>query len=653
MKNTVLLMFLCVVALTSAQKHKDVILTIDNESVYTDEFLRIYKKNIDLVQDESQKDIDEYLQLYIDYKLKVLQAEELGLDDKESFKREFSGYKKQLAKNYLTDTHATDALIEEAYNRFKEEVYVKHILVRLDETARDSDTVAVYKQITDIRNEALSNGFDNTMKKYHDGRTIYGEDLGYFSVFKMVYPFENMAYNTKVGDVSQVFRTRFGYHILKVEDRRDNRGQVEVAHIMIASADADSADEKQHAKQQIEDLYTKLNEGEDFASLAKGYSADQVSAQNGGVLNRFSAGELSSPEFEGVAFSLQNEGDLSEPFKSKYGWHIVKLIHKYPIGSYEEEKHGLELKLKGDSRSKFITTTFVNQLKKDYNFIENKDAVAYAKSLLTDDLKTKVWSFDKNDTKLNEVVFTINDNKEVMLKDLLVQLEFRQKRATVKSLEGYFEDVYDGFVQQQILNYREEHLVDENEEYANIVQEYRDGLLLFDLMQTTIWDRAKSDTLGLQDFFKKNQGNYNWGKRGDVVIAVCNDKETATMVKSLLEAGKSVEEIKAAVNSSDRINAVITTGLVEEHSSKLPEQYALVSGVSKIFTTKANSFTVVKTTDVLAPAPKKLDEAKGRVINDYQQFLEEKWISDLRVGHKVKIHKSTLKAIKKELGNAK
>ncbi|WP_281753412.1 peptidylprolyl isomerase [Neptunitalea chrysea] len=648
MKNTIFLVFVLLVSLVSAQ-NKEIIFTVDNEPVYKDEFLRIYKKNIDLVKDESQKDIDEYLELYIDYKLKVLQSEELGLDEKNSFIKEFEGYKKQLAKNYLTDTKATDALLNEAYERYLKEVKAKHILVLANEAAKPSDTLEAFNKILELKEQVAKEGFENVMKKVHNGKTIFGEDLGYFSVFRMVYPFESAAYNTPVGTVSDPVRTKFGYHIIKVYDVRDNKGELEVAHIMVASKDSDTDDAKQHAKQKVFELYEELKKGGSFEDIAKTYSDDKASATAGGRLGKFAAGSLSSAAFEDAAFSLKKDGDVSEPIKSEFGWHIIKLIRKYPIGSYEDEKGDLEMKIKQDSRSQYITESFVNMLKKQYNFKENKEAYEYVTSVVADSIKTRKWTFDSENPNVEKILFTVNDEKKVFVKDFLQLLEMRQRRANVQNVDQFIKQNYELFIQQQILQYKEDRLAIENKEYANTLKEYRDGLLLFDLMQMKIWNKAKEDTLGLDMFYEKHKGEYMWKERTDAVIAVCTSKDAANQVQKLLKEGASLEDIKEKINTKDRINAVITSKTLEVGDDAIPSGYKLKEGVSDIYETRPGEFTIIVAGEIKKSEPKKLDEAKGKVISDYQQSLEAQWLNGLRKGHTIIVNKKVLKKVKKEV----
>ena len=291
----------------------DVLFTVENDAVLAQEFIRVYNKNLDLVQDESQKDIDEYLKLYINYKLKLAEARSLGYHEKASYVNELNGYKKQLAKNYLTDNEVTDALVREAYDRITSDVYVQHILLRMDLSA--TDTTATYNKLVSLKERLKNEDFNDLQKELHDGKRVFVEDLGYFSAFKMVYEFENVAFTTQKGEVSNPFRTQFGYHILKVLDNRKSRGEVTVGHIMISNNQKDSLVDPES---RINEVYKLLEQGAEFESLAKQFSEDKSSAAKGGKLEPFKGGQLSSSVFEDEAFALQNVGDISQPFPTEF-----------------------------------------------------------------------------------------------------------------------------------------------------------------------------------------------------------------------------------------------------------------------------------------------------------------------------------------------
>ena len=619
-------------------KNEDILFTIEGDPVYASEFLRVYNKNLDLVKDETQKDIDGYLKLFINYKLKLKEAKALGLDEKTSYLREFESYKKQLSKNYLTNSEVTESLVKEAYDRLAFEVKASHILVRIDENASPKDTLAAYNEVLKLRDRVISEGYEAVQKDVHNGKTIFAEDLGYFSAFKMVYDFENAAYNTKVGEVSMPFRTRFGFHIIKVFDKRASRGEVEVGHIMIKEDES-----------KINEIYKRLEQGENFESLAKQFSEDKSSSSNGGKLKPFSGGELSSQKFEDVAFSLENENTYSKPFKSQFGWHIVKLYNKKQLEPFEEMKSNLEAKIKRDSRSQLISTSRLNNLKKQYDLSEEQPALPYFISILNNDFLRGRWSLPDN-FEAEKPLFKIKD-KQLTYNDFGQYLLKSQRRsAGNKAFKDIVEDNYKMFFENEVLKYEEENLETENEEYAQIVGEYRDGLLLFDLMENEIWNTTKKDSVALQNFYESHKEDYFFNERLDAVVASSAKKGNIKKVAKLLQKGDSIDSIKKAINTKDVINVSFTTGELDKEHQALPKDFEFKTGVSDVY--KHNdAYVVVKVNSVLPKTQKTFEEAKGKIISDYQVFKEDNWLKELAFKYVVNVDQDVLKNIKSKINN--
>ncbi|WP_242206038.1 peptidylprolyl isomerase [Aestuariivivens insulae] len=622
---------------------EDILFSVDGEPVYVSEFLRVYNKNLDLVQDESQKDVDEYLTLFTNYKLKLKEAKALGLDEKESYKRELATYKKQLANSFISDAKVTEALVKEAYERVSNDVKANHILVRVDKDASPQDTLAAYNQILKLRERALNEGFDTVRQEVHNGQTIFGEELGYFTGFKMVYKFENAAYNTPVGEISQPFRTRFGYHIVKVFDKRKSRGERTVAHIMIG---LNSQDANGDPEARINDIYKKINQGEDFEALAKQFSDDKSSAPNGGRLKPFSGGQLSAPEFEDVAFSLEHIGDVSKPFKTKFGWHIVKLYGKIPVAPFEVLKPELEAMVKRDDRSRLIDEALYSKLKKQYQISDKQPALDYFVSILNDNYFKRTWELPEDFTlnkplvKIGDKQFTYNDFGLYLLKSQ----RGLQKREPFKIMVAKH---YNAFLNSCLVKYKEDHLEFENEEFAHIVDEYRDGLLLFDLMESTIWNAA-NDSTEIQNFYKTHKANYSAPERIDALVASSSKQKPLKKVGKLLEQGMAVDQIKKLVNSNDNIEVIFTQGIMEASHQSLPKDYKFKKGLSKIY--KHNSgYVLVQTKEVLPKTLKAFEDAKGAVISDYQEYKEMQWVKELRKKYKVIIDDKVLNEVKEKV----
>jgi len=653
LKKVLLSISLFISAVSFAQEVKqEVLFTIDGKPYYTDEFVRVYNKNLDLVKDDSQKDLDNYLDLYVGYKLKVSKANKLGLNNGKQYQGELKTYRNQLSKNYLTDTKVTKELIDEAYARSLKEVKASHILILVDENAAPADTLKAYNKAVDIRKKAAAGeNFAKLAEQYSEDPSAKENkgDLGYFSVFRMVYPFENAAFNTPKGQVSKPFRTRFGYHIVKVDDIRENRGDVTVAHIMIVKPKDAKPEDLAKAKTTIDEIYQKLKQGEDFAGLAKQFSQDQSSAASGGKLNRFSSGELSSEEFENRAFAMKTPGELSEPFESQFGWHIVKLIEKHPVKPLEEVQADFENRIKRDDRSRRIAVAMNEKLRKKYPVKRDAKAYAAAVKALNDKIYTNAWEMPKNADAYNVTMFTINNDKQVTSKTFLEYVAAQQKtNLNVKPVAKQADALYDKFIDEQLSAYHNDNLEKEFPEFGMIMEEYRDGLLLFDLMEKEIWEKAKTDTIGLEKFYNAHINNYQWKARVDVNIYSSTDESIMKKVRKYVKKGESAEFIKNKLNTPEKVSVMEKSGVFELDNAVLPKQNEWKPGISDIIK-EGDYYYVIKTNKVLPAGPKTLEEAKGRVINDYQQHLESTWVDDLRKEFKVQVNRDVLTKVKTQL----
>ncbi|NNL33257.1 MAG: peptidylprolyl isomerase [Flavobacteriaceae bacterium] len=623
-------------------KKDDVLFTVDDEPVLASEFLRVYNKNLDLVKDESQKDIDEYLKLFVNYALKIKEAKALGFDKKPEYQREFKSYKKQLSKNYLTDAKVTDKLVREAYDRISQDVNADHILIKLSET--ETDTALVYKQMMAFRERLINEDFQTIKSEVHNGQSVFAEELGYFSGFKMVYEFENVAYNTPVGEVSMPFRTSFGFHVLKVNDKRPSRGKVTVGHIMIAN---NSKDTLTDPSTRIQEIYKLIQQGEKFESLAQQYSDDQSSARKGGRLTAFKSGQLTSVKFEDMAFSLTEIGQISEPFQTNYGWHITKLYEKEPIASFDQMKNELESQVKRDARSKIINKAFIKTLKKKYN-VPMKIDISYFVGIINDDYINNKWTVPGNIQK-NKPLVKIGD-KQFTYFDFANFLEQAQKRIREKqNYELVVNSQFEAFLNEEILKYHEDNLEFENKEYAQILGEYRDGLLLFDLMQTKIWNAVKQDTAGIEAYYNANREKYVWPERIDAVIASGPDKKTLEAVQKQLSNESDLTHLGHEHNEKKQ-NVIFTSGKMTKDHQALPPDFKFEKGISDIYDYN-DAYHVVYVKEVIPSRLKNLDEAKGQVIGDYQTQKENEWLEALRKKYKVVINNAVLNKVKSQINN--
>lgn len=643
--------FLFVSAFLSAQT-KEVLFTIDNHPYYNDEFVRVYNKNLDLVKDDSQKDLDKYLDLFLGYKLKVEKANKIGLQNGLNYQNELKSYRNQLSKNYVNDSKVTNELVKEAYDRMQQEVRASHILVLVDEGALPQDTLKAYNKVIEIKRRLdAGEDFITVAQQTSEDPSVKENngDLGYFSAFRMVYLFENAAYNTKVGQVSKPFRTRFGYHIVKVVDKRVNRGEVTVAHIMIVKQNDAAQNEK--AKTTIDDIYKKIQQGEAFESLAQQFSEDKSSAPKGGVLQRFGSGQLSSEEFENVAFELKEKDQISVPFQSQFGWHIVKLIEKHPVRSFDEMKFELEEKIRKDERSLLITNSLAKKLRDKYTITKDVKIIAKIKAAVNDDFYSQTWVVPEKSKELNGDVLVINKDKKINAKLFLDFIAAKQKsNIKTKPIVRLVDELFEKFTEEQLIAYYNENLENEYPEFKNVMDEYRDGLLLFDLMEKEIWNRAKNDTIGLHNYFANNIKNYQWKKRYSADILSSTDKKTVEKAQKFLKKGKSLEYIREQLNKDGKVNIMSKSGMYEEDYDVLSQFENLSKGVTSIVS-KDQYFFVVNITDEKSAGAKELSECKGKAISDYQQYLENNWVDELKREFSIQVNQDVFAKVKSQLKN--
>ncbi len=608
--------------LVRGQDEEKILLSIEGSPVYNAEFIRVFEKNKDIVVEDERKDFDDYFDLFVDFRLKLVQARDLHLDTLSSYTSDLSKYREQLIQPYLQNPEATERLVREAYDRTIEEVAASHILVMVKPEADPVDTLKAYQKITTARNKIINGaGFDSIARIYSEDPSVQmnNGNLGYFSAFSMVYPFENAAYNTPIGKVSEPFRTQFGYHIVKVVDKRKSPGEVQVAHIMVKN---DSTVLRQ-SKEKIDEIYKKLEQGDDFATIAREHSDDLSSAQKGGVLPKFGTGRMIK-SFEDVAFALKNEGDFSKPFESGYGWHILKLLKKYPIASYDELYPKLESKVKNGSRSSYVERSLAQKVAKDYIVVTYKAKLQ---------LYPNIVGFENN----RDTLLSVQEKNFYGHDFYSFAKDFKDRTK---------EDLFDEFQHKMIIDYYKEHLDETNKEFALTYQEYKDGLLLFELLQKQVWEKSEKDSLGLQRYFEANRSKYNWKRRADLSIASCTRLEKAQIVQRLLTEGKQPDTIKSMVNEGATIHVLFSKGKLEEGSSKLPEGYTFKLGVSQIFEEEPHHFTIINVADIFEPQPKELNETRGEVMNDYQNHLEKEWVKDLRQTYKIKVNQKNYKELK-------
>ena len=637
-----------------AQKNDSpILMEIGDKKITLEEFEAIYNKNSDNKKN-TKEEVEDYLDLYIKFKLKVVEAEDLGMDTLPAFTQELEGYRKQLAQPYLSDREVTEKLIEEAYERMKYDIKAAHILVKVTLEASPKDTLAAYNKIMKIRKRIVGGeDFEKVAAEVSEDPSAVTNkgNLGYFSAFQMVYPFETAAYETEVGEVSMPVRTSFGYHLVKTFDKRKARGIMKVAHIMVRADKKLGEEEITQKKQKIDEIYSKVAiENADFVSLARQYSEDKESAKRGGELPAFGAGKMVE-EFETAAFALKNDGDISAPILTDYGWHIIKRLELKNLESYEELYPTLKAKVARDSRANKSKEIVIENIKKENNF---KEDIKRRNDFYTavDQKKFNKGEWKAEDVaKLNKVMFgfypTDGEKFEYTQTQFAKRLENHMSRnePTNVDLKPYINKLYNTVVEEMTMSFKNRRLPIVNKEFRMLLQEYREGILLFNITDEKVWSKAVKDTTGLEAFYEANKQNYMWGERADVVIYKCSNEKVAKKVEKLIKAkakkGYSNEDILKQINKDSQLNLTIEEGKFTKEQSELVAKAKWENkAVTKL--NNENEVVLIEVKEVLAPQPKLLDEVRGLVTSDYQNKLEKEWVETLRKKYPVKIHKEVL-----------
>jgi peptidyl-prolyl cis-trans isomerase SurA len=643
------------------QKKADnkVLMQIGNEKVMVKEFMDVFTKNN--VQNEviDKKSLDEYLDLYINFRLKVMEAMALKLDTNQAFIRELDGYRKQLAKPYFTDSKVSDALLQEAYDRKLQDIRASHILLMLDKNAPPQDTLEVWNRIMKIR-DRIMNGEDfaqvaieasedpsasdkEAIPNQRSFRAGNKGDLGYFSVFDMVYPFETGAYETEIGQVSMPLRSEFGYHLIKVTEKTPASGLIEAAHIYVSVNPESSKEEIAEKEEKIQFIYGKINEGMSFEDAVREYSEDRGSAARDGLLSKFAVNRI-VPEFVSVVKKLQ-PGEISAPVQTVYGFHIIKLIGFDKPGSFEDEAPKLKERISKDVRSQKSEDAVIKQIKAENKFkTVDKNLKAFLSKLDSSLIKGNfnAEAFEMSKTELFRL-----GKKQYTEADFAKYLSLKQTPQENINPDVYAYKLYNDFVRESCLAYEDSRLEIKYPEFASLMREYRDGILLFDLMDQRVWSKAVKDTTGLKNFYEANKDNYMWKERADATVYTITSKDELSRVKNIIESLSDDKEIREALEK-DSLRAVrIQPGKFELGDNKFVDATKWTLGLSDVMYAEADKFDViVRIREILPAQTKALDESRGIITSDYQNYLEKEWINILRAKYPVNVDQKVYEQLK-------
>jgi peptidyl-prolyl cis-trans isomerase SurA len=629
---------LCLLALvTYGQKRlaeDEVLFSVDDAAVHASEFTYLYNKNHQGKPEEFTKEkITAYLDLFVNFKLKVKEATDRGLDTTRAFNEELNSYKSELKKPFIASPDQVSMLVREAYDRLQQEVRAAHLLIGFGPDPASADTLAAWNKIIDLRRRIVAGEqFEKLAAEYSEDPSAKenGGDLGYFTALVMVYPFETAAYSLSIGEISQPVKTRFGYHLILLKDKRTASGEVEVSHIFFRGKDT-------KVKNKAFEAYDQLRAGKKWEDVCRENSDDAGTKDNGGRLQKFSAGALSSvPEFESMAFSMQTPGEYSDPFESRMGWHIIRLENRIPVPTFEEMEPSLKRRISRDERLQIGQEAELARRKKEFNMIENREIIDNLMHLADTSLQKGRWSVLISEPHKDDTLFA-SGNDVATVRNFYAFVKGKQRPSALPAPE-YFRQLYNQFTEERIGELEDRKLQKENPDYRNLLKEYREGLLLFSVMETEVWNKASADSLGQRQYYTANTAKYSAGERVYARILGTPDAAFLEEIKTMILNGDTLKPAQLR-----RLKVVTSYRGYERGDHKAIDSVAWSVGLHQ---TQSEGMHYLVEIERLIPAGvKTFDEARASVISDYQDSLERSWIDQLKKKHAVKINKKTVKTV--------
>ena len=646
--------------LTAQSYAKKTLITIGDKEISAREFMNTYEKNNVKTDVIDKKNVDEYLDLYIDFKLKVTEAEVLKMDTMPSFVKELKNYRDQLAKPYFSNDDITEELVKEAYERMQYDINAAHILIKCEAKALPADTLAAYNKAMSIRERILKGeDFSAVAEEMSDDpsardmaeipgvrRAYTGNkgELGYFTAFDMVYPFETGVYTTEVGEVSMPVRSDFGYHIIKVNSKTPALGLVRAAHIFLAADPNDPTKTDSLLKSKAYNIYNEIAEDKsNWSELVVRYSEDNGTRSNNGVLSTFRVNQI-VPEFITAVKNL-NQNEISEPVKTSFGYHIIRLVGTTPPSDFETEKARLEERVGRDMRGKISEEIAMKRIMKDNNFKENtKVKDAYIATIDSTLAMGMYQPSDEIDTQ--KVLFTIG-KESCKLDEFVDYVVGHQKRQGFLTSTAYAYDLYEAFLKEKIFAYEDSSLEDKYPEFKVLVQEYHDGILLFSLMEEQVWNKAVEDTIGLNNYYERNKSNYMWNDRVKAMVVMSNDKENVEEIANFLNGDVTIDSLRTYLKNNN-LKATARFSFYQKGDNVNVDAMEWNEGTMQIFaSTVDNTTQIIKIIEVRPAEPKSFKEAKGLVTSAYQTELETLWLQQLKDKYLVKVNQKILEKVKR------
>lgn len=630
-----------ILAVCAATNSDPVLMTVNNRPVHKSEFEYLYHKNN--AQQLQPQTLDEYVDMFVNYKLKVADAEAHGLDTTASFISEFDKFRFELAEPYLRETAVVDSLVDEAYKHYDHLVYVRHIMLPLGYNG--DDMKASENRLDSLRNAIVTGtaDWDKVAAQYSvdGGSRDRGGVMGWLSIGRFPWPFEDMAYQTKVGEISPIVNSGYGYHIIRIDSVKPNPGEVHAAHILKLTQGLDSAAQAK-AAQQIDSIRALLVAGADFAEMAKKESQDPGSASRGGDLGWFGPGMMVKP-FEDASFSIA-DGEISQPVKTSFGYHLIHRIESRGVPTLEELRPTLVGQINGDDRSLLPIKAKMTRLAKTYNArIEDKDLAKVRKLIGKQYDSVAIEKLSKSKLPVIRIGKTT-----VAVKDIMPQVA----QTASKDVDGainLIRTTANREMERRLASLERDALIDTNAEYRNLVNEYRDGILLFDRASQMVWDKPTSEPEALEQYFRDNRAKYNWDKprfKGYVILAkndsVLNAAKayTDSIGNAKVSHSDFVKDMRARFGRNIKVERVIAA-----QGDNVITDYLVFNGPKP--ESNSNGWNDYYTFQGrIIENPEEAIDVKGAVTTDFQNALEKQWIEQLRATYPVTIDREVLKTVK-------
>jgi peptidyl-prolyl cis-trans isomerase SurA len=619
---------------------------IGQEKVSVDEFLRIYQKNNQSTTSYSEKDVQEYVELFTLFKMKLQEAKRMRLDTLPMLKEDYQKYTDQLVQNHFVDKNYIENIWKAQYEHMKYDVKVAHIMVKCAPNANPSDTLIAYNKLNYLRQQATKDNFAKlaTENSEDQSSAIKGGLLGYITAFMTFPEFEQPCFQTPIGAISSIFRTQYGYHIIHVLDKRVARGKIKVAHIYLKKSEKPEVAEKQIQEAYKQIMSKKLT----FENAVKKYTEDASTKETYGVLNEFGVSEMVN-DFEEQCFALKNPGDLSKPFMTEYGWHLVKLIEKIPVKGYEDSKDYIKQRMANDPRVNNLKGIAYSRMLDKYKFTEPPANLSPLMANMPDTFfMIKNWVLKPMKAIESNTLFSFA-GKSFNLKDFTNYVNANYNTASSKSKKDAIDAMYAAYKEKVIWQMAKDLLSAEDKTYSQLESEYMNGLLIFEIMDREVWKKALADTLGSMKMYEEVKSNYWFKDR--VMLEGIKTKKTEgldTYIQSLTSLSAKVvfEKIKQSKDSNEFVYYERT---IERGDYPEIDKAMDAKAISVQFKDEDKSSILAKVVKLLPPSIKPYSEIKGRIQNLYQNKLEKEWGRSLRSKYPVKINNIELsKIIKKQ-----